>query len=597
MPSLPWFTISLVLFSFNFSTSSSEPLCHPDEKLTLLQFRNSFTTNITGPMNEFCPYPVEIISSRSSTTGDDCCQWEWINCDPSTGHVVNIDLHCSGLTGSIESIGTLFKLRHLQSVILSLNYLTGELPSNLDNTTRLSDLWELDLASNLLYGQVPSWITTLRSLQTLDLSGNSFTGSLLDVMGNASISLQEVILSDNEFYGSIPDSVFINFPNLTLLDLSSNSLNGAVELLNIFSNLKHLERLDLSASNLSVIPTKSSEFKSASIWPNLSYLGLSSCDLSEFPFLGFVDNLVGLNLSKNNIPGDIPEWLHDMGKSVELSYSSAWLDLSENLLVGGLEHLPWQRLLSIDISSNSFQGSLPISSLNPQVTLLLASNNKLNGTLNQSICNLTMLEALDLSNNTFSVTTMAIFDVSNNGFEGEIPDSIGGLVSLRGLNLSHNHLTGQIPSSIGNLALLDFLDLSSNRLTGQIPQELVSLTFLGVFNVSENQLGGLIPRGRNFETFAANSYQGNPRLCGYPLSECNEGGKSRSGSSEGEVKDDDNEDENTLLEWEIILMGYGCGAFLGLVWGCYMLSLGKPFWFANFANIMASAMCKPQDLN
>uniref|UniRef100_A0A7C9EE25 Leucine-rich repeat-containing N-terminal plant-type domain-containing protein n=1 Tax=Opuntia streptacantha TaxID=393608 RepID=A0A7C9EE25_OPUST len=125
MPSLPWFTISLFLFSFNFATSSSVPLCHPDEKLILLQSSNFLATNVTGPMNEFCPYPVEIISSRSSTTGDYCCQWEWINCDPSTGHVVNIDLHCSGLNGSIESIGTLFKLRQLQSVILSSNYLTG----------------------------------------------------------------------------------------------------------------------------------------------------------------------------------------------------------------------------------------------------------------------------------------------------------------------------------------------------------------------------------------------------------------------------------------------------------------------------------------
>ncbi|KAJ8448210.1 hypothetical protein Cgig2_025134 [Carnegiea gigantea] len=253
MFSLPWFTISLVLLSFNFSTSSSAPLCHPDEKLSLLQFRNSFTTNITGPMNKFCPYPVEIIRSRSSTTGDDCCQWEWINCDPSTGHVVNIDLHCSGLTGSIEPIGTLFKLRHLQSVILSLNYLTGELPSTLDNTSRLSDLWELNLASNLLYGRVPSWITRLPSLQTLHLGGNSFTGSLVDVMGNASTSLQEVILSDNEFYGSVPDSIFLNLPNLTLLYLSSNSLNGTVELLNIFSNLKRLKKLDLSDNNLSVL--------------------------------------------------------------------------------------------------------------------------------------------------------------------------------------------------------------------------------------------------------------------------------------------------------------------------------------------------------
>ncbi|XP_021771423.1 receptor like protein 30-like [Chenopodium quinoa] len=179
------------------------------------------------------------------------------------------------------------------------------------------------------------------------------------------------------------------------------------------------------------------------------------------------------------------------------------------------------------------------------------------------------------------ITTMATFDMSKNRFEGEIPDSIGHLVSLRGLNLSNNRLTGHIPPSIGMLSLLDCLDLSSNMLTGRIPQELVSVTFLEVFNVSENQLEGPIPQGNNFNTFSSDSYKGNLALCGDPLPEC--GGNSTPFVNNNE--DDDSEDHgSTLKEWETIVMGFCSGIVVGMAWGYYMFSVGKPFWFINLAD-------------
>jgi len=52
-----------------------------------------------------------------------------------------------------------------------------------------------------------------------------------------------------------------------------------------------------------------------------------------------------------------------------------------------------------------------------------------------------------------------IIDLSRNKFEGEIPNAIGDLYALKGLNLSHNRLAGHIPKSIGNLSYLESLDL------------------------------------------------------------------------------------------------------------------------------------------
>jgi len=109
-------------------------------------------------------------------------------------------------------------------------------------------------------------------------------------------------------------------------------------------------------------------------------------------------------------------------------------------------------------------------------------------------------------------------DFSRNKFEGEIPNAIGELHALIGLNLSHNRLTGHIPQSIGNLTYLESLDISSNTLTGMIPAELTNLNFLEVLNLSNNHLVGKIPQGKQFSTFSNDSFEGNLGLCGLPLS-------------------------------------------------------------------------------
>jgi len=44
------------------------------------------------------------------------------------------------------------------------------------------------------------------------------------------------------------------------------------------------------------------------------------------------------------------------------------------------------------------------------------------------------------------LTTFKVIDLSNNSFVGNIPESIGSLVSLHGLNMSYNNFMGQIPS-------------------------------------------------------------------------------------------------------------------------------------------------------
>ncbi|KAH0850434.1 hypothetical protein HID58_095532, partial [Brassica napus] len=60
--------------------------------------------------------------------------------------------------------------------------------------------------------------------------------------------------------------------------------------------------------------------------------------------------------------------------------------------------------------------------------------------------------------------------------------------------VSDNGFTNDIPQSLANLTILEALDLSLNQLSGLIPQDLGSLSFLSIINFSHNNLQRPIPR-------------------------------------------------------------------------------------------------------
>ena len=68
--------------------------------------------------------------------------------------------------------------------------------------------------------------------------------------------------------------------------------------------------------------------------------------------------------------------------------------------------------------------------------------------------------------------------LSENQLSGEIPQELGGLTNLTGLDLAGNQLNGAIPAELGGLTNLTGLDLAGNQLNGAIPAELGGLTNL-----------------------------------------------------------------------------------------------------------------------
>lgn len=129
---------------------------------------------------------------------------------------------------------------------------------------------------------------------------------------------------------------------------------------------------------------------------------------------------------------------------------------------GSIDSVPWglvPRLMSLDVSSNGFYGSIP-----------------------ESIASLTQLKRLALS---------------ANFFDGEIPDSIGKLGALEELFLNSNRFTGKVPESFNGLHRLKRLEIQGNNITGEFP-DLGSLQNLNFIDGSDNSISGELPA--NFPT-------------------------------------------------------------------------------------------------
>jgi Leucine-rich repeat (LRR) protein len=136
------------------------------------------------------------------------------------------------------------------------------------------------------------------------------------------------------------------------------------------------------------------------------------------------------------------------------------------------------------------------------VERLSLSSNNLNGALPQELGNLSSLVGLQLWSNQLSgsipqqlgsLSSLVDLGLEWNQLGGSIPSQLGSLPSLETLNLSSNQLDGVIPSELGDLSSLLELYLDSNQLSGSIPSQLDGLSNVLYMDLSDNQLDGSIP--------------------------------------------------------------------------------------------------------
>ncbi|KAH9673084.1 hypothetical protein KPL70_017960 [Citrus sinensis] len=263
--------------------------------------------------------------------------------------------------------------------------------------------------------------------------------------------------------------------------------------------------------------------------------GLQTLDLNENQLGGTVPKSLAncrklevLDLGNNKIRDTFPCWLKNIS-------SLRVLVLRSNSFYGSItcreNDDSWPMLQIVDIASNNFGGRVRQKCITTWKAMMSdedeAQSNfkhlhfeflKLSKMYYQDVVTVT-----SKSREMELVKILSIFtsiDFSMNNFEGPIPEEIGRLKSIYGLNLSQNAFTGPIPSAIGNLQQLGSLDISMNHLSGQIPTSLANISFLSFLNLSHNDLVGEIPTGTQLQSFLPNSFEGNDGLCGPPLNVC-----------------------------------------------------------------------------
>ena len=93
----------------------------------------------------------------------------------------------------------------------------------------------------------------------------------------------------------------------------------------------------------------------------------------------------------------------------------------------------------------------------------------------------------------FTCKKLKFIDVSQNGFSGFLPPTIGDLQSLIRADFHQNRLSGSIPVQLFKAAQLEILMLQSNQLTGKIPTQIANLENATVLSMNGNFLKGTIP--------------------------------------------------------------------------------------------------------
>ncbi|KAL4310441.1 hypothetical protein GQ457_01G003250 [Hibiscus cannabinus] len=517
------FLVNLVILC---TPTDGQRTCSDEQRTGLLELKSFLKTEVMHGA-EHVVLPSWIDDPRS-----DCCGWERVSCNPTTGRIDRLSLfnirqsnlhyfYCFdspnwniSLLQTFKDLKTLIlayncmrwkenqgllKLQQLETLDLSFNSLTS---SHLHSLRKLKSLKNLNLSGNSFNGSFPAReVSAFENLETLDLSWNTLQDSPTKFDSADFSKLRNVILH-NSFNSTNIMRFLGSLPSLKSLDLSSNGMRGTLSNQDLIT-LGRLEVLDL-CSNLM-------EGSIPQTIGKLSYLKVLYLAENRFsgslpvPGLCELRRLQVLDIRHNSFAGTLPPCLSNL-TSLKI------LDLHHNFFSGPVApfSIPSQKFLQfMDISNNDFEGLFSFSSIfnhsRLEVLVLGSTGNKLeidNG--DQAGVPLFRLKALRLSNCHMKNAPLFLLnqhsliwvDISHNMLSGALPFwLLANNTDLKFLNLGNNSFTGELdPLPKNPMNGLVYMDVSYNHIGGHLPKYLgLFLPNLQHLNLSYNSLEGELP--------------------------------------------------------------------------------------------------------
>jgi len=304
---------------------------------------------------------------------------------------------------------------------LGHNNFTGTLP-------RISaNVFFISLENNFLSGSISPFLchkfSRKSALGYLDVSYNLLTGVIPDCWENVR-GLTFLFIGNNKLEGEIPPSIGL-LNETIVMDFNKNNLSGEFSL--DLSNMKSLVCINLGNNCFSgVVPSKMPESMQVMILRSNQFSSNFPQQICNLP------SLIQLDVSQNKLFGSIPPCVFNIS-SMDGERRIIHFGFNLDLFWKGRElgYRDIGLLRNLDLSSNNLSGEIPRELFGlTQLLFLNLSRNHLTGKIPMEIGGMKNLESLDLSNNHLSgtipeaiskLTFLSYLNMSYNDFTGQIP--------------------------------------------------------------------------------------------------------------------------------------------------------------------------------
>ncbi|KAI3899692.1 hypothetical protein MKW92_015178 [Papaver armeniacum] len=345
-----WFwemgNISHLNLSHNFLEDPNRPF--PDNSFRSIVLLDLHFNKLQGKNLILPPYASVLDYSQNNFTSVPT------NIGSYLSMAISFSVSRNQLSGEIPR--SICKARDSIAVLdLSYNSLSGDIPPCL---LSIPTIGVLNLRGNNLNGTIPETFLETCSLKTFDLNENRFEGQIARSLANCTglqvldIGNNILVLRSNKFHGPLGNPGAQEFSSLQIIDLSFNSFTGSLsrEYFSSWAGMMINKEEDQSNQNHVI-----QRFRVLQV-SHLYYQDVATVTSKglDMQLVKILTVFKCIDFSNNIFEGEIPESIANLTSLYMLNFSSNALTGSIPATFGNLKHLE-----SLDLSQNKLTGEIP----------------------------------------------------------------------------------------------------------------------------------------------------------------------------------------------------------------------------------------------